>query len=254
MTAVGVYRLCEGSKARQGPNCRCYACRVTEALAIGVRALERLSLAPIRTTLRAQAWRHGVAVDPGEPLVPVLASARLVIRPELFVRGAPAASRTLLLRRSAAERLASAAEAIPLPFTLVMTDSWRSAAAQRWLHDQAAARVGAGAAGLMTFDVDANHSHMSSVAPHMTGGAVDIALLGPGGVPWPMEPALPATEALEDLEDAPRAALLGRRLLVSSMLSAGFTNYPLEWWHYDFGNEMWRRYGRHIGCTHGKTL
>jgi len=27
------------------------------------------------------------------------------------------------------------------------------------------------------------------------------------------------------------------------MTSAGFTNYPEEWWHFDFGNSFWRFYG-----------
>jgi D-alanyl-D-alanine dipeptidase len=23
------------------------------------------------------------------------------------------------------------------------------------------------------------------------------------------------------------------------MIAAGFTNYPLEWWHFDFGDQFW---------------
>jgi len=30
-----------------------------------------------------------------------------------------------------------------------------------------------------------------------------------------------------------------RRLLYIVMTQAGFTNYPEEWWHYDFGNQFW---------------
>lgn len=34
--------------------------------------------------------------------------------------------------------------------------------------------------------------------------------------------------------------LLNRRLLYYAMRSSGFTNYPLEFWHYDWGNQMFQ--------------
>lgn len=34
-------------------------------------------------------------------------------------------------------------------------------------------------------------------------------------------------------------ALLNRRLLYWSMVAAGFANYPSEFWHFDFGNQMY---------------
>lgn len=30
-----------------------------------------------------------------------------------------------------------------------------------------------------------------------------------------------------------------RRLLVRTMENAGFSNYPQEWWHYNYGNRGW---------------
>ena len=33
-----------------------------------------------------------------------------------------------------------------------------------------------------------------------------------------------------------------RRLLYRVMTEAGFTNYPLEWWHYDYGDSFWSYY------------
>jgi D-alanyl-D-alanine dipeptidase len=37
--------------------------------------------------------------------------------------------------------------------------------------------------------------------------------------------------------DDPR--LLNRRLLYWTMREAGFTNYPYEYWHYDYGDQMY---------------
>ena len=30
-----------------------------------------------------------------------------------------------------------------------------------------------------------------------------------------------------------------RRILYWAMKSVGFENYHYEWWHYDYGNQMW---------------
>lgn len=30
-----------------------------------------------------------------------------------------------------------------------------------------------------------------------------------------------------------------RRLLYNTMIEAGFTNLPSEWWHYDYGDKFW---------------
>ena len=33
-----------------------------------------------------------------------------------------------------------------------------------------------------------------------------------------------------------------RRLLCNVLCECGFTNYPAEWWHYDFGDSFWAFY------------
>lgn len=86
---------------------------------------------------------------------------------------------------------------------------------------------------------------------HSTGGSVDVMLqsLGDGAV-------LDLGAAFDDLgpvahtdhlersvicgEIEPNtSALLNRRLLYYAMTQAGFVNYPAEFWHYDFGNQMY---------------
>lgn len=44
-----------------------------------------------------------------------------------------------------------------------------------------------------------------------------------------------------DAEAAPSiiSATTNRRILYHVMCEAGFTNYMYEWWHFDFGNQMW---------------
>jgi len=40
------------------------------------------------------------------------------------------------------------------------------------------------------------------------------------------------------LNSEDEARLHNRRLLVNAMHTAGFNNYPEEWWHFDFGNQF----------------
>ena len=34
-------------------------------------------------------------------------------------------------------------------------------------------------------------------------------------------------------------ARANRRMLYNVMIEAGFTNFPAEWWHFDYGDEKW---------------
>ncbi len=43
-----------------------------------------------------------------------------------------------------------------------------------------------------------------------------------------------------------------RELLYKTMTNAGFVNYPLEWWHYCYGDKMWAAYLEKSECFYGK--
>ena len=43
-----------------------------------------------------------------------------------------------------------------------------------------------------------------------------------------------------------------RRMLYEVMTKAGFVNYPLEWWHYSYGDRMWAAYGRKTHALYGR--
>jgi len=95
---------------------------------------------------------------------------------------------------------------------------------------------------------------------HNTGGAIDLTLrltedkqeLFMGSIfddadsisstAYFENPALTSQSATE--------ARRNRRLLYHAMLSAGFANYHHEWWHYDFGTQMWVMNGGHKCAAH----
>lgn len=80
---------------------------------------------------------------------------------------------------------------------------------------------------------------------HNTGGAVDLTLrkkstgelLDMGGA-FDDASSISFTDALERKSNN-HAARTNRRILYHAMTRAGFVNYPYEWWHFDYGTQMW---------------
>ena len=82
---------------------------------------------------------------------------------------------------------------------------------------------------------------------HSSGGAIDLTILDEKGK------ALDMGTAFDDFTDKAytswfeengkdETVIKNRRLLYNVMTSVGFTNYPAEWWHYDFGDVFWAFY------------
>lgn len=42
-----------------------------------------------------------------------------------------------------------------------------------------------------------------------------------------------------------------RKMLFDLMTETGFINYPLEWWHYSYGDRMWAAYSGQKKCFYG---
>ncbi len=84
---------------------------------------------------------------------------------------------------------------------------------------------------------------------HITGGAVDLTLhtlagepLYMGGVfddPCPISHSAHYEQPTDSDSFTLRQAKINRRRLFWSMTDAGFANYGHEWWHFDWGTQMW---------------
>lgn len=83
------------------------------------------------------------------------------------------------------------------------------------------------------------------VAPHSTGGALDLTLCTDDGVELDLGTAIDATpedSADACFTDAPtigRAARRHRQILADALGGAGMVNYPTEWWHWSYGDRYW---------------
>ncbi len=187
-----------------------------------------------------------------------------------YYRAFAAAHANVRCRRSVAEKLARVNEALaPYEVELFVLDGYRSLKLQADLWsffiEQAKATLPSPTeveciafAGEYCSDPDEFDPSDSRTWPtHITGGAIDttLRLIGTGdhlfmGSIFDDPSDLSHTQHFEvELEKAQRDgrqldlsdldALRNRRLLYWSMIEAGFTNYPYEWWHFDWGTQMW---------------
>jgi len=83
------------------------------------------------------------------------------------------------------------------------------------------------------------------VAPHATGGAVDLTLvdlegnlldMGTGFNASPLETKEATYLYAKHINDI---AKTNRKILAEAMTTVGFVNYPTEWWHWSYGDKYW---------------
>lgn len=79
-------------------------------------------------------------------------------------------------------------------------------------------------------------------SPHNTGGSIDLTLVDEDrneiNMGTPFDEFTKRAFTVHFKEEGNKVHQ-NRMLLKSVMEGAGFTNYPEEWWHYDYGNPLW---------------
>ncbi|MEV6285649.1 M15 family metallopeptidase [Kribbella sp. NPDC051770] len=78
--------------------------------------------------------------------------------------------------------------------------------------------------------------------PHVCGAAVDLTLCSPAGAEISLGTevnAAPGEACFMAATGIPAPARRYRRVLSNVMSSAGFVNYPTEWWHWSYGDQYW---------------
>lgn len=199
--------------------------------------------------------------DNREPLVPVsYCPDRILARPQYFYQKLPHALPEIYLREGVYERLLRAAGHLPEGYRLVVYDGWRSLDLQEDLFIQYKNELGIQNPQLDDEELQEltkqfvawPDSNPSSPSPHNTGGAVDLSVADECGRVLYMGAEFDETTNRSEtmyfekrlLDGVPlvgqeELALHNRRLLFNAMSLAGFTNYPGEWWHFDYGNQNW---------------
>jgi zinc D-Ala-D-Ala dipeptidase len=180
----------------------------------------------------------------GEPLVNLRTDDRLRMDP----RQADGDGSYARLRTGVADRLLQAQLLLPAGVRFLVVEGFRPPSLQRRYYEEYAAVVRAAHPGAPQARIrEATSAYISppEVAPHVSGGAVDLTLCTGDGTELPLGTEVNATP--EESAGACRTAAPGigaearahRELMTRALTSAGFVNYPTEWWHWSYGDRYW---------------
>lgn len=180
----------------------------------------------------------------GEPLVDLRGTPMLRIDP----RQADADGSYAHLRLGALRRLLQAQALLPAGIRFLVVEGYRPPALQRRYFEQYAATLRAAhpdASAELIRELASAYISPPEVAPHVSGGAVDLTLCTVDGTELPLGTEVNATP--EESANACRtgAANIGaearahRTLMDEALSAAGFVNYPTEWWHWSYGDRYW---------------
>ena len=141
------------------------------------------------------------------------------------------------VRKHVAEMLDNAQRTLPLHFELKVVSGFRDDEEQHFLQKKFS-----------------NSKKVAIESGHSTGGAVDVTLyycgkeIDCGGKYLSFTPLTPTWS--QELSSNQKR---NRFILYNAMMQAGFINYPLEWWHFCYGDKMYAAYKFEKNAIYGKA-
>jgi len=180
----------------------------------------------------------------GEPLVDLREEGQLL----LDTRQADDDGSYAHLRAGALQRLLRAQRLLPAGIRLLVVEGYRPPDLQRRYFEQYAAtmrRDHPDAAPERIRELASAYISPPEVAPHVSGGAVDLTLCDHAGRELPLGTevnATPEESAGACRTGAPNVgaeARAHRASMSRALTTAGFVNYPTEWWHWSYGDRYW---------------
>lgn len=189
-------------------------------------------------------------IDEGFVDIESYTDGRILTEMKYLAAGRPGALSRAYARKGVADRLLRAASLLPHGYALKIYDAWRPYTVQKSLYDEYFALLKREKPSLSDEELHKEaRTFVSFPDPslpfsfvHSSGGAVDLTVVDEGGVELdmgcPFDDFTPRASVFA-LEDEETAARDNRRLLYTVMTEAGFTSFPSEWWHYDYGDRFW---------------
>ena len=182
--------------------------------------------------------------EDGEPLVDL----RDVPELRLDARQADPAGAYARLRAGVVDRLLRAQRALPAGLRLLVVEGYRPLDAQSAIftayRDELRRRHPTWVGARLHAETSKFVSPVA-VAPHLTGGAVDLTLCTVDGAELDMGTPVDATP--DDSHNACYTAARklrpdarrNRAVLTEALAGSGLVNYPTEWWHWSYGDRYW---------------
>lgn len=160
------------------------------------------------------------------------------------------------VRESVAKRLLQAASLLPDGYCFEILDAWRPYEVQLSLFNAYRERILKNAPDDISEEalkkqvcefVSFPDKNKEISYVHSSGGAVDLTIIGADGKPLDMGSEFDAfSEASYTVwyeeNGTDTQVRNNRRLLHNVLCRCGFTNYPAEWWHFDYGDAFWSFY------------
>lgn len=187
----------------------------------------------ISTIVAAGDVREVLVYECGEPLVQLTSEEhdRVIAYSNAYKEGIPGAIEEVYVRESVKVRLFQLAESLPNDYKLVVWETYTPRALQEHLRQTTLTDI--------------------SMIAHMTGAGIDVTLADKNGQLLDMgsglnddEPEKNQTVYFEQKETLTENELIARdnrRILFEAMASNGFTNNPVDWFHWDYGNRWWAK-------------
>ncbi len=152
------------------------------------------------------------------------------------------------LRRGLVQRLLFAQGCLPAGYRLLLIEGYRPYELQEHYFTEYRKRLEALDPELSvreSFQLASRYVSPPTIAPHVSGAAIDLTLVDSQRTPVDMGTPVNATP-----EDSAGACYSGagnissqarhhRRMLATALEEAGLVNYPTEWWHWSYGDRYW---------------
>lgn len=167
-----------------------------------------------------------------------------------------------ILRTSTRDLLLTAADNLPEGHTLLLVTAYRPIWMQRKLWRQRLWQMAKHQPFKMIFNFRewkktvTKYTSPPGGSSHQCGAAVDVTVIDPKGNRLDMGTSLTAfgekCNTWNETLTGPQKS--NRKILYDAMIKAGFVNYPLEWWHYSYGDRMWAAYSSRLECFYGPLM
>ncbi len=164
-----------------------------------------------------------------------------------------------VLRTSVRDLLVKAAHNLPEGYKLLVVTAYRPISMQRELYRNRLWQMAKAYPLHMLFlytrwrRIVRQYTAPPGGSSHQCGAAVDVSILDKDGNCLDMGTSF--TDFGEKVHTSSplvsEEQKKNRAMLLELMTGAGFVNYPLEWWHYSYGDRMWAAYGGKEKCFYG---
>lgn len=158
--------------------------------------------------------------------------------------------KTALVRLTVAKKLHQAQKLLPRGMNFIIRDAWRPAYIQAGIYYDFVSKAKKRFPGHSEKETLAKINKFvapwkgDNVSGHMTGGAVDIRLIGKNGKRIPMiSRKLAYVENSQPIQlKLPKYIQANRKIMADALTRVGFYNNSAEYWHWSYGDFYWAKY------------